>query len=223
MILKILPVTAFVENVYILASEETKEAVVFDPGGEADRINALIDEMGVTVKYILNTHGHMDHVGGVAKVREATDARFGIHEIDVEMMRRQPADYAFRLIPDFVEPPEPDLLVKDGDEFQIGELCIKAIETPGHTMGSTCYLVDSLLISGDTLFPGGPGKSRSPEAFVQLLNSITTKLLTLSDDTAVYPGHGDDTTIGEARRRHADFSSRSHPADMSGDVDWLTS
>lgn len=197
MILKILPVTAFVENVYILASEETKEAVVFDPGGEADRINALIDEMGVTVKYILNTHGHMDHVGGVAKVREATDAQFGIHETDVEMMRRQPADYAFRLIPDFVEPPEPDLLVKDGDEFQVGDMSIKAIETPGHTMGSTCYLVDGLLISGDTLFQGSVGRTDFPGSSSEaLVESIRTRLFELDDETVVYPGHGPETSIG---------------------------
>ena len=197
MILKILPVTAFVENVYILASEETKEAVVFDPGGEADRINALIDEMGVTVKYILNTHGHMDHVGGITKVREATDAKFGIHETDVEMMRRQPADYAFRLIPDFVEPPEPDLLVKDGDEFQVGDMSIKAIETPGHTMGSTCHLVDGLLISGDTLFQGSVGRTDFPGSSSEaLVESIRTRLFELDDETVVYPGHGPETSIG---------------------------
>jgi len=97
------------------------------------------------------------------------------------------------------------------------------LNTPGHTDGASCFLVGKHLFSGDTLFPGGPGKSRSPEAFTQLLNSITGKLLPLSDDTNVYPGHGDDTTIGEARRRYTDFNSRSHPADLSGDVDWLQS
>ena len=197
MILKIVPVTAFVENAYILASEQTKEAVVFDPGGEADRINAVIDEMGVTVKYILNTHGHMDHVGGVAKVREATGAQFGIHETDVAMMQRQPAGYAFRLIPDFVEPPDPDLLVKDGDEFQVGDLCIKAIETPGHTMGSMCYLLDGLLISGDTLFQGSVGRTDFPGSSSEaLVESIQTKLFDLDEETVVYPGHGPETSIG---------------------------
>ncbi len=196
MILKTVPVTAFVENVYILASEETKEAVVFDPGGEAGRINAAIDEMGVTVKYILNTHGHMDHVGGVAKVQEATGAQFGIHATDVEMMKRQPADYAYRLIPDFVAPPEPDFLVKEGDEFEIGEISIKVIETPGHTMGSTCYQIDGILIAGDTLFQGGVGRTDFPgSSWEALVKSIQTRLFDLDDETVVYPGHGPETSI----------------------------
>ena len=113
------------------------------------------------------------------------------------MMRRQPADYAFRLIPDFVEPPEPDLLVKDGDEFQVGDMSIKAIETPGHTMGSTCYLVDGLLISGDTLFQGSVGRTDFPGSSSEaLVESIRTRLFELDDETVVYPGHGPETSIG---------------------------
>ncbi len=200
MILKVLPVTAFVENAYILASEETKEAAVIDPGGEADRILALIDELGVTVKYILTTHGHMDHVGGVATVREATGAQFAIHQRDVELIKRQPAGYALRLIPDFVDPPAPDLIVKDGDEFQVGEITLKAIETPGHTMGSSCYLTDGLLFAGDTLFQGSVGRTDFPGSSTEaLVKSIRERLFALDDRVVVLPGHGPETSIGQER------------------------
>ena len=97
------------------------------------------------------------------------------------------------------------------------------LSTPGHTEGATCFLVGKHLFSGDTLFPGGPGKTRSPEALTQIIDSITSKLLALPDDTAVYPGHGDDTTIGDARRKYEDYASRSRPEGLFGDVEWLKS
>ncbi|MBI3744830.1 MAG: MBL fold metallo-hydrolase [Chloroflexi bacterium] len=200
MILKVIPVTAFVENAYILADEKTKEAVIFDPGGEADRILEVVDELGVTVKYILDTHGHMDHVGGVAKVKEATGAEFGIHGDDVLLIKRQPASYALRLIPDYADPPEPDFTVNDGDEYSVGEMKIKAITTPGHTMGSTCYLVDGILFAGDTLFQGSVGRTDFPGSSSEaLVQSIRGKLFELSDDTVVLPGHGGDTTIKQEK------------------------
>lgn len=200
MLLKVVPVTAFVENVYILADEKTKEAVVIDPGGEADRILQEIEGMGVTVKYILDTHGHMDHVGGVARVKEATGAEFGIHERDVLLLKRQPASYALRLIPDYVDPPEPDLLVKEGDEFKVGEIAIKAIETPGHTMGSMCYLTDGLLFAGDTLFQRSVGRTDFPgSSWEALVESIRGKLFQLDEEIVVLPGHGPETSIGQER------------------------
>jgi glyoxylase-like metal-dependent hydrolase (beta-lactamase superfamily II) len=106
---------------------------------------------------------------------------------------------------------------------QFGKRSIQALSTPGHTPGSTCFLVGNHLFSGDTLFPGGPGKSRSPQAFRQEIDSITSKLLVLPDETAVYPGHGDDTTIGNARAEYQLFASRPHPDDLHGDVSWLES
>ena len=99
----------------------------------------------------------------------------------------------------------------------------ECIVTPGHTDGASCFLVGKHLFSGDTLFPGGPGKTRSPEALSTILENIREKLLTLPDDVLVYPGHGDDTTLAEARRRHAVYASKDHPADQFGDIDWLES
>ena len=111
----------------------------------------------------------------------------------------------------------------DGQVISFGNQELKVLVTPGHTDGASCFLVGKHLFSGDTLFPGGPGKSRSPEALETILKSITSKLLTLPDDTQVYPGHGDDTTIAEAKRRHDVYASKSHPEGQFGDVDWLNS
>ena len=111
----------------------------------------------------------------------------------------------------------------DGEVVSFGNQELRVLITPGHTDGASCFLVGKHLFSGDTLFPGGPGKSRSPEALAQILESIQSKLLSLPDDVAVYPGHGDDTTIAEAKRRHGVYASKSHPAGQFGDVDWLES
>ncbi|MSQ24863.1 MAG: MBL fold metallo-hydrolase [Dehalococcoidia bacterium] len=198
--LAIVPVTAFVENVYILADEESKEAIIIDPGGESAKLLEAVRQMGVTVKHILCTHGHMDHVGAVLPLREATGARYAIHENDAEMARREPPSYLHRLIPDFVQAPEPDALLQDGDVLTVGALSLRVIETPGHTMGSLCLLANGALFAGDTLFQGSVGRTdfpgSSPEALVQ---SIRGRLFLLAPETVVFPGHGGQTTIGQEK------------------------
>jgi len=203
-ITKVAGMSPMMNNGYLITCPETNECILIDTPGEPEKLlGAITDE---NIKAILITHNHGDHLAGFGEITGKVDAPVGISPADAHALPR---------------PPEIDL--DDGKVIKFGNQELTVLNTPGHTDGASCFLVGKHLFSGDTLFPGGPGKTRSPEAFVQLLNSITSKLLTLSDDTAVYPGHGDDTTIGEARRRHADFSSRSHPADMSGDVDWLKS
>ena len=100
---------------------------------------------------------------------------------------------------------------------------MKAIHTPGHTPGSTCFSLGNLLFSGDTLFPGGPGRSKSPEALSEIIDSITTKLFLYPDEVEVLPGHGVTTTLGISKKDYAVFASNQHPADLSGDVTWLES
>ena len=102
-----------------------------------------------------------------------------------------------------------------------GTITLKVIHTPGHTPGSVCYVVGKHLFSGDTLFPGGPGRSTSPEALQQTIESITEKLYALPDDTFLLPGHGQDSTLGISKEEYRAFAQRSHPADLSGDVLWL--
>ena len=189
-------------NGYIVACAETKEAVIIDTPAEPEK---LLSEIGdVQVKAILITHGHQDHLLGFKEITGQVHALIGVGEADAELL-----------------PSPPGIALKDGATLKIGNKTIQVLSTPGHTNGSTCYLIGKHLFSGDTLFPGGPGKSRSPEALRQEIDSITRKLLVLPDDTAVYPGHGDDTTIGQARQEYQVFASKQHPDDLCGDVAWL--
>ena len=210
--ISVLPVTSFVENVYFVSDGESPEAAIIDPGGEAERIIQAVGELGMTVKYILNTHGHLDHVGGVLKVREATGATFGIHAEDVAISQRLPAGYVARLIPDFEPPPDPDILIKDGDTFQVGSLTLRVIATPGHTMGSLCIAVQDMgvLFSGDTLFEGSVGRTDFPGSSQEaLVKSIRERLFDLDGETVVLPGHGNQTTIGHEKEHNPFVGIRS--------------
>ncbi len=113
-----------------------------------------------------------------------------------------------------------DRPLADGDELSVGEVTGRAIHTPGHTPGSTCFLVGRFLIAGDTLFPGGPGHTNSPQELQQTIQSITQRLYALPDETVILPGHGDDTTIGRSKQEYAAFASRPHPPELCGDVLW---
>ena len=192
-------------NGYIVSCPETGEGILIDTPAEPE---LLLDEVGaVNIKAILITHNHQDHLLGFNEITGSLDAPVGITAADKGPL-----------------PKSPDLELADGQVIPFGNRELRVLTTPGHTDGASCFLVGKHLFSGDTLFPGGPGKSRSPEALSQLLESITAKLLTLPDDTAVYAGHGDeDTTIGEARRRHAVYAAKPRPAGQFGDIDWLTS
>ena len=113
--------------------------------------------------------------------------------------------------------------IKEGDEIKAGTLTLKAIATPGHTAGSTCFSIGNHLFSGDTLFPNGPGKTGSPEKLAEIINSITSSLFTLNEDTNIFPGHGDDGVLKEEKGKYDVFASKEHPADLAGDVEWLKS
>tara|TARA_Y100000588_G_scaffold89443_1_gene95918 strand:+ start:3493 stop:4134 length:642 start_codon:yes stop_codon:yes gene_type:complete len=191
-------------NGYLVTCPETNEAVLIDTPGEPEKLLGVIGDE--KIQAILITHNHRDHLAGFDEITGKVNAPVGIAPADAHAL-----------------PKASDMDLTDGRIIKFGNQELEVLNTPGHTDGASCFRVGKHLFSGDTLFPGGPGKSRSPEAFAQLLNSVSTKLMALSDDTAVYPGHGDDTTIGEARRRYTDFQSRSHPADLCGDVDWLKS
>lgn len=200
---------AMQENVYIVGSEETKECIIIDPGAEADFILEEVENLGLTVKYILNTHGHGDHIGGVAGVKEATGATFGIHEADVELLTRD-SQWMKLMVRDSQEAPDPDFFVKDGDVFTVGEVELTAIETPGHTQGGVCYYTEGVVFTGDTLFQGSVGRFDTPEGDGrQLVLGIFTKIMTLPADTKVYPGHGPDTTIAREKLTNPFLSGHS--------------
>jgi glyoxylase-like metal-dependent hydrolase (beta-lactamase superfamily II) len=113
--------------------------------------------------------------------------------------------------------------LKDGDTIEVGKLKFKVLHTPGHTPGSLCFLVGKYLISGDTIFPGGPGKTGTPADFKQIVKSLDTRLFVLPDDIEVYPGHGEGTVLGKEKKAFAVFASKPHDANLFGDVLWLSS
>ena len=191
-------------NAYLVVCPKTNESILIDTPAEPDELIKLAKT--TDVKAILITHNHMDHLLGFDDVTAAIQAPVGIGTHDADALSR-PAD----------------ILLNNGDVVSAGSVSLTAVFTPGHTPGSTCYHTDGHLFSGDTLFPGGPGKSGSPEKLKQLIESITTKLFTLGDDMNVFPGHGGDGNLQSSKEEYADFASREHPDDLYGDVLWRES
>ena len=168
-------------NAYLIVCPETAESIIIDAPLNPE---AIIEQaQGTHVRAILITHRHRDHVEGLGPIVEATGALVAAHADDADGM-----------------PSPPDILLADGDTLQAGSLEVKAIHIPGHTPGSTCYLAGNHLFTGDSLYAGGPGETRGPEATMQILEGITRKLLVLPEDTFVLPGHGQGANIAAARR-----------------------
>ncbi len=188
-------------NCYILWTQRTKDAVCIDPGDNPDGIIETAEGLGLNITYIINTHGHFDHIGGNAALKDATGATLAIHEDDSSMLGDVQSDGAIFGIT--VTPsPQPELLLKDGDIINAGELSITVIHTPGHTRGGISLYIPSMntVFTGDTLFAGGIGRTDLPGgSHSTLIRSIKERLLTLDDTTRVLPGHGPETTIGQER------------------------
>ena len=199
-----IPCGDFGNNAYLVVCPQTRESVIIDTPAEPEKV--LAEAEGTQVKAIFITHNHQDHLVGFQEIRSGTEARVGVHPADADRL-----------------PSPPDLELTDGGTFQVGRVELRFIHTPGHTPGSTCILAGTHLFTGDTLFPGGPGASRTPEALQQEIRSITQKLYVLPDEVEVYPGHGDNTILGTSQEEYRVFASREHPPDLCGDVLWLSS
>jgi len=199
-IIEKLELAPFASNCYIVGAESNKEGMIIDPGAEADRILTGVKDLGLEVKLILLTHGHMDHVGALKEVKEATDAEIAIHTDDAgSLQARNPLGMMFRL--SLQPPPPPDRLLKGGDSIDIGDLRFLVLHTPGHSPGGICLLGEGVVFTGDTLFNFGIGRTDMPGgSFSQLMDGIHTKLMVLPDNTVVYPGHGPQTTIDTERQ-----------------------
>ena len=175
---------------YLVACPRTREAVIIDPAGEEERISAMAGEEGVKVKYILNTHGHADHVLANESLKALLKAPTCMHEDDDRFFARE--EIREVSAKEFgLPPPEPvDIRLKHGQILEVGDLNIEAIHTPGHSPGSVCFLVRGNLFTGDTLFVGDVGRTDLAGASLDmLLKSIEEKLLPLPKDTVVWPGH----------------------------------
>ena len=200
MIIKKLEVGPIMANCFILGCESTKEAVVIDPGDDSDRILMELAKSELNVKYLINTHGHFDHVGANKRMKEVTGAKLAIHPEDEPMFKELSHSASMFGLTAQNSPPA-DILLKHGDEISFGEINLKVIHTPGHSKGGICLYTKGHLFSGDTLFAGSIGRTDLPGGdYDTLISSIRNNLLSLDDKTIVYTGHGPETTLGDERR-----------------------
>ena len=188
-------------NCYLYACMESKKAVIIDPGANGKKIYQWVLEKGLKVDYILLTHGHVDHIGAVDELRLLLgDVLVGIHAGDAEMLTDAKKNLSSYLGLAVVLQ-RADLLLQDGQELTIGKQLLKVISTPGHSPGCVCFLSSEGLFSGDTLFAGSIGRTDFPGGSLdQLLKGVKEKLLILPEDTKIFPGHGEETSIGEEKR-----------------------
>ena len=208
-------VSGFANNAYLITSKASGLGIIIDTPDEPHELIAAARDTAVAA--ILITHSHWDHLEGFDDVVSEFPVPVGVGADDAGQVRD---DHGYN---DLID-------VGHGTMLEFGDIKFRCIFTPGHTPGSTCYLLPAEspgavphLFAGDTLFPGGPGRSASPEALGQMLDSIRAHLHTLPTETAVLPGHGDRTTIGASIAESADFpywDAASRPADLSGDVAW---
>lgn len=190
-------------NGYIVTCPGTRSSVVVDAPAEAQKILACLE--GTSPQYILMTHNHMDHLGALPELSSKLGVPVAAHPDDAEKLTARA-----------------DKLLGDGDILSVGNLELKVLHTPGHTPGSLCFLTGEYLLSGDTIFPGGPGKTGSPAKLKQIIESITSKIFPLPDNTQIFSGHGDSTILKKEKEAFALFSSRPHDPNLCGDVLWLS-
>lgn len=205
--LRVMPVGEYQTNCYLLVETELGEGILVDPGDEAQKILDWIGNTNVT--RLLLTHGHSDHVGALHAVKQSLGIKVGIHPADDEAFSIQ-ADYE----------------LSPGDIFKFGDAHIEVVHVPGHTPGSIALkLIEAdgfhYALSGDAIFPGGPGHTQTPEALATALESLAHTVFTWSDSVRLHPGHGESTTVGAERAAFEAFRDKPLPPDLCGDVTWV--
>lgn len=194
------PVGPLQVNCFVAACAATSDAVVIDPGDDAALILRVIDEGGYKVRYIVNTHGHFDHIGANRALVDATGAELLIHRADAPLYDRA-REHAGLFGLTTTPSPQPDRLLEDGDTLEVGELQFKVLHVPGHSPGGICLHCGNHLFAGDCLFAGSIGRTDLQGGDLETLASgIRRKLFVLPDDTQVHTGHGPDTSIGQEKR-----------------------
>lgn len=191
----------FGTNAYLVTCMETGEKVLVDAPAEAGIILEAL--RGARPGFILLTHGHMDHLMALEELRRLTGAPLAAHPAEAGALERPP-----------------EQLLQGGETLPCGKVMLEVIHTPGHTPGSLCFLAGPCLVAGDTLFPGGPGKTASPENFGKIVQSITEKLFLLPAGTLVLPGHGGHTVLEREKKLYDAFASRPRDPNLCGDVLW---
>jgi len=192
-------------NTYLLADRDTGEALVIDPGGDPGEILAFLSKERLTCRLIVNTHGHFDHISGNRALKSATGALLLVHEGDVPMLSAAATHARFFMMRAENSPPADQLLVDQG-EVRVGSVLLRVWHTPGHSPGGVTLVVPGMAFCGDLVFHGSVGRTDLPGGSERvLLDSIRRRILTLPDDTVLYPGHGPDTTVGLEKRQNPFF------------------
>lgn len=174
---------------YLVYDEQTGEGILIDPAGNEEELLGYLKSKGISLRYLVNTHGHADHTCGNEKIRRAANAQVVLHEID-DIFYQKPEAQVFARSMGFQSPGPADVRVKDGDELSFGSVTMKFIHTPGHTKGSCCILIEGNLFTGDTLFVGAVGRTDLPGGSMkELVTSLLKLVKTLPPETVVWPGH----------------------------------
>jgi glyoxylase-like metal-dependent hydrolase (beta-lactamase superfamily II) len=205
MIYEILPVGMLACNCSVMGDESTGEAIVIDPGDEVEQIQRILTKHRLRAKYIVATHAHIDHVGGIEKLKEATGAAVLMHEDDLPLYQNLAMQAEWLGVP-APGVAEVDQFLNEGDLLRCGTLSLEILHTPGHSPGSISLHLpgeNPMILSGDTLFQGSIGRTDLwGGSLEEILRSIRTRLLVFPDQTPVFPGHGAPTTIGEEREKN---------------------
>lgn len=203
--IKRLEVGMLATNCYLAMNEAAKEAVLFDPGADAEEILKMIEHYGVKLVAILLTHGHSDHIGALEEVREASGAPVYIHEGDVPCLAKPMKNLSIYTLGTSLVCKEAEHVLKGGEELELAGMQFKVLHTPGHTVGGVCYYNDENKVAfvGDTIFCESIGRTDFPGgSYKDLINAIKTQLLTLDAKVMLLPGHGPETSVDWERRRN---------------------
>jgi len=194
MIIESIVTGSFMENAWILGNEESKHAIIFDPGDNVSNIIGKMNELDLTPVFILNTHTHPDHLGAAAELQKRFDLPFAIHEDELPTFNSAKNTAQFLGLLNF-QLPEVTTFLSDGQVLEINNLHLQVLHTPGHSPGSICFMTGKHLFSGDTLFQGSVGRTDLPGGSMKQLSDSLKRLSQLPEDTRVYPGHGEITSI----------------------------